>query len=314
MPRTRSLTAATIAALTVAAGGAAAVAAPDDPALTPAAQAFTEVDRSTAWSLVDRVALDFPTYHPQGFALVGDRIFMSSVEIIERPQKYPTPVDGYDRSPGRGVGHVLVMTRSGELLKDITLGEGDMYHPGGMDFDGESVWVPVAEYRPNSASVVYRVDPDTYDVTEAFRVDDHVGGVVRDRRTNKVHGVSWGSRTFYTWTARGDELRSSANPSHLVDYQDCDYAGDSHQLCSGITELPTAAGGKYELGGLALTSLTDDRIVHEVPFPYFSSAGHVATRNPVALEKEGDTLRLLAAPDDGEEGDGTELLTYETTP
>ena len=313
MARTRSLTAVAIAVITVAASGAVAIAAPDDADLTPAAQAFTEVDRSTPWSLVDRVALDFPTYHPQGFALVGDRIFMSSVEIIERPQKYPAPVDGYDRSPGRGVGHVLVMTRSGELLKDITLGEEDMYHPGGIDFDGESIWVPVAEYRPNSASVLYRIDPDSYDVTEAFRVDDHVGGVVRDRRTNKVHGVSWGSRTFYSWSARGDQLGSSANPSHLVDYQDCDYAGDSHQLCSGITELPNASGGKYELGGLALTRLTDDRIVHEVPFPYFSSVGHVVTRNPVALEKEGDTLRLLAAPDDGEEGGGTELLTYEAT-
>ena len=55
MTRTRSLTAAAIAALTVGAGGAVAVAAPDDAALTPAAQAFTEVDRSTAWSLVDKV-------------------------------------------------------------------------------------------------------------------------------------------------------------------------------------------------------------------------------------------------------------------
>ncbi|WP_255354353.1 MULTISPECIES: hypothetical protein [Frankia] len=35
------------------------------------------------------------------------------------------------------------------------------------------------------------------------------------------------------------------------------------------------------------------------------------TRNPVALEQVGDKLRLLAAPDDGEETAGTELLVYE---
>ncbi len=45
---------------------------------------------------------------------------------------------------------------------------------------------------------------------------DHVAGVVRDPTANNVHGVSWGSRTFYTWTARGEEHGSSANPSHLL--------------------------------------------------------------------------------------------------
>ena len=51
--------------------------------------------------------------------------------------------------------------------------------------------------------------------------------------------------------------------------------------------------------------------LHEVPFPYFSSAGHVATRNPVALEVDGPVLRLFAAPDDGAELAATELLVYE---
>ena len=84
---------------------------------------------------------------------------MSTVEIIEPPVRYPEPVDGYDRTPGRGGGHVLVLDRQGNLLKDVTLGEGTIYHPGGIDFDGESVWVPVAEYRPNSEAIVYRIDP-----------------------------------------------------------------------------------------------------------------------------------------------------------
>lgn len=274
-------------------------------------QAFSATTRATPWRQVERIRLDFPTYHPQGFALVGDKIFMSTVEILEPTVRYPEPVDGYDRTPGRGVGHVLVMTRTGRLLADVKVGEGHMYHPGGIDFDGESVWVPVAEYRPNSKSVVYRLDPETLAVTEEFRVDDHIGGVVRDRVSGKVRGVSWGSRTQYTWTGDGRQLRRSANPSHLVDYQDCDYAGFRKQICSGVTGLPRPDGGAYELGGIALLDLRDDRILHEVPFPYFSTAGHVATRNPVALEVSGDRLRLFAAPDDQEEVAGTELLVYE---
>ena len=274
---------------------------------------FQNLDRDTAWTLAGKVGLDFPTYHPQGFALVGDLIFMSTVEIIKEPVIYDEPRNGYDRSPGKGVGHVLVLTRDGELVRDIELGRGHMYHPGGIDFDGRQVWVPVAQYRPDSRAVVYTVDPRTYEVREAFGYGDHVGGIVRDEMTGRLHGVSWGSRELFTWSADGRVEEVTANRSHFVDYQDCAYVERGKQICSGVTELPTASGGAdvYELGGLALLRLQDDEIRHEVPFPYFSPAGHVATRNPVALELDGDTVRLLAAPDDGDEPGGTTLLVYE---
>lgn len=277
----------------------------------PVAVAFAATTRSTAWQQVQKIPLRFATHHPQGFALVGDKILMSTVEIIEAPVRYPVPIDGYDRSPGRGVGHVLVIDRQGTLVRDLILGEGTVYHPGGIDFDGESVWVPVAEYRPNSKAIMYQIDPLTWQVSEAFRVRDHVGGVVRDRVSGIVYGVSWGSRRLYTWTAAGHQLSRQANDDHFIDYQDCDYVGWRKQICSGITGLPRADGGSYELGGIALRDLRDDRILHQIPFPRFSSAGHVMTRNPVALEVVDGMLRLLAAPDDGEEVAGTELFIFQ---
>jgi hypothetical protein len=277
------------------------------------ARAFEATTRSTAWTQVARIPLKFPTYHPQGFALVGDLIYLSSVEVLEAPVPYPVPVDGYDRTPGKGIGHVFVLDRQGNLKNDIRVGEGTAYHPGGIDYDGENVWVPAAEYRPNSRAVVYTIDPRTYRVTEQFRVKNHVGGVVRDRRTGLVHGVSWGSRTLFEWTASGKQLAAEPNQSHLLDYQDCDYVGRSKQLCGGVTGLKTPTGGNFELGGLALLDLSDDnRILHEIPFPAYSTAGHSVTRNPVALEVDGSKLRLLTAPDDGEGATGTELLIYES--
>jgi hypothetical protein len=274
--------------------------------------AFTATTRATPWQRTATVRLGFATYHPQGFALVGDKIFMSTVEIIEPTVRYPEPIDGYDRSPGKGRGHVLVLDRQGRLLRDVVLGEGDSYHPGGIDFDGRSVWVPVAEYRPNSAAIVYRLDPATFRAEEAFRVRDHVGGVVRDRATGEIHGVSWGSRTLYRWTPRGRQLSRTPNEDHLLDAQDCDYAAHRKQICSGVTGLPAPGGGSYELGGLSLRDLRTGRILHQVPFPVFSAAGHVVTRNPTALEVRDGVLRLFAAPDDGEEANGTELLVFET--
>ncbi|MFC9689847.1 DUF6454 family protein [Kribbella sp. NPDC056951] len=274
-------------------------------------RAFTATNRSTAWTQVARIPLRFPTYHPQGFALVGDLIFLSSVEVLEAPVKYPVPVDGYDRSPGKGIGHLFVLDRQGNLKQDIRLGEGTAYHPGGIDFDGRDVWIPVAEYRPNSRAIVYTVDPKTYRVTERFRANDHVGGVVRDRTTGQVHGVSWGSRTLYNWTPTGHRLERVANEGHLLDYQDCDYVSRGKQLCGGVTSLP-GPKGSYDLGGLALLDLRSNRILHEIPFPYFSPTGHNATRNPVALETTAGKLRLYTAPDDGEDATGTEIQIYES--
>lgn len=91
-----------------------------------------------------------------------------------------------------------------------------------------------------------------------------------------------------------------ANESHLLDYQDCDYAARGKQLCGGVTTLAGPSNTSYDLGGLALLDLRTNRILHEIPFPYFSpTTNHSATRNPVALETTVGKLRLYTAPDDG---------------
>ncbi|HYN97253.1 MAG TPA: DUF6454 family protein [Pilimelia sp.] len=308
-PWPAALGAAVILGATLVGGAPTTAAAPSaDSALVTAIAGTT---RSTPWVLARRLRLTFPTFHPQGFARVGNRLFLSSVEIIERPVRYPEPVGGYDRSPGQGRGHVFVLDLAGNLLRDIVLAEGDMYHPGGIDADGRSLWVPVAEYRPNSRAIVYRIDLATLAVSTAFRVDDHIGGVVADPGTGRVHGVSWGSRTFYAWTRQGRLVDRRPNPSHFIDYQDCAYTGRRMMACTGITEYANAAGARFELGGIALVDLRSSTVRHEVPFQHYSAAGHVATRNPVHLEVSGATLRLWAAPDDGEEINGTEILVYE---
>lgn len=298
-----------IAAGLVAGVPSGAAARPKDSALVAA---ITKTTRSTPWTVTRKIKLNFPTYHPQGLARVGDRLFLSSVEILEAPVRYPEPVGGYDRTPGKGRGHVFVLDLNGNLQRDIVLGEGDMYHPGGIDVDGRSLLVPVAEYRPNSRAVVYRIDLASLTVRPAFRVSDHVGGVVADPVTHQIYGVSWGSRTFYTWTGTGRQLDRRTNAHHFIDYQDCAYTERRMMACTGITEYVNAAGAKFELGGIALIDLRSLQVRHEVPFQQYSSAGHVATRNPVHLEADGRILRVWAAPDDGEETAGTEILVYET--
>jgi uncharacterized protein DUF6454 len=275
----------------------------------PVATALSQVTRATQWEQVGTIDLQFDAEHPQGMVKLGDRFFISSVEIIEPTQPCPVPCDGYDRTPGRGIGHLFVVDAHRRLLADVRLGEGDMYHPGGIDYDGHWLWVPVAEYRPNSNAIIYRVDPNSLAVEEVFRVRDHIGGVVRDRVDGHVHGVSWGSRRLYEWTARGEQLVSELNESHFIDYQDCDYLDFRKMVCGGIAGLPAPAGPQFELGGLALLDLRSSVIVHEVPVQKYSPAtNHVVTRNPVFLERIASGLRLFAAPDDEQEA---AILIYE---
>ncbi len=283
----------------------------DDSELVAAADAVFGAGRAARWELVRRAPLAFPTHHPQGLAFVGDCIFLSSVEVIENPERLSSAPGA---TAGRGIGHVFVLDATCGLTRDIIVSDGDRYHPGGIDFDGTSVWVPVAEYRPRSSALVLSIDPDTLATTERFRIADHVGWIVADPESGQLHGGSWGSRELSTWDLAGNELDRWENPSAFVDYQDAQCAGDGRVFCSGIATLPTPPENVVqELGGLALVNFRDHRIAREMPIPLFSSAGHVATRNPFALSVDSGELIMHVAPDDGAGSAGTELLSYRAT-
>jgi hypothetical protein len=101
----------------------------------------------------------------------------------------------------------------------------------------------------------------------------------------------------------------------MLDFQDCQYVPAGKMVCGGITSLPQAPGvtGSYELGGVVLIDLHRRTIVNEFPFQLWSAAGHVMTRNPVKFARDGRTLTMWAAPDNGEEVAGTQIYTFQTT-
>jgi hypothetical protein len=274
--------------------------------------------RESVWKRVAAVPIGFTTFHPQGMVKIGDALFVSSVEIHARTRRFPQPVGGYDRDTGDGTGHLFKIDLAGKLVADLKLGEGTMYHPGGIDYDGKHIWVSVAEYRPDSRSIVYRVDPERMKATEVFRVDDHVGAVVRNTDDNTLHGVSWGSRRFYRWAldSTGDvtnasvapEKRRAPNTSHYVDYQDCKYAGARRMVCTGVTEIRQAATAPpFRLGGIELVNLEDGRPDHQAPLLLWTDGGLSMTQNPAWLEAAATGLRAYFMPED----DKSTLYVYE---
>jgi hypothetical protein len=273
------------------------------------ADRLMKLTRDSTWKLAASVPLTFTTHHPQGMVKVADTFFVSSVEVKVPTRRLATPEGSYDRSAGEGVGHLFKFDKAGNLLGDLRLGEGSIYHPGGIDYDGTSIWVPVAEYRPNSRSIVYRVDPVRMRATEVFRFADHIGAVIHNRDDNTLHGVSWGSRRFYRWTlGRDGKVTNAAEPpatlrtlnsSFYVDYQDCKYAGGRRMLCTGVTELRQSPDARpFRLGGIDLIDLRDGRPLHQVPLQLWTADGLDMTHNPVWLEPSATGIRGYFMPED----------------
>lgn len=267
-----------------------------DKAPTDLIQKFRSLRDTSTWTQVAAIPLAFPAFHPQGMAKVGPYFFLSSVEVLNRPA-------------GQGVGHLFKFDANGKLLADLQLGEGAMYHPGGIDYDGQYLWVPVAEYRPHSRSVVYKVEPDRLRATEVFRFADHLGGLVHDTDAQTLHGLSWGSRHYYAWkldaqgrvpaSHQSPEKIRTPNPSFYIDYQDCQYVGNHLMLCGGLKSY-RQGNTLFRLGGLELVDLTTHQPVHQVPVPLWAPSSRPMTQNPIWLESTPQGLRAYFIPDDGE--------------
>ena len=266
----------------------------------PLVEKITRLRPDTPWKQTAAVRLQFPSFHPQGMVKIGEYFFMSSVEVTRKRQNN----DG-----GEGVGLLFKFDATGKLLTKITLGEGLIYHPGGIDYDGQFIWVPVAEYRPNSRSIIYKVEPKTMKALEVMRFEDHIGGIVHNTEAHTLNGVSWGARHFYQWkldangnvtnkTESPDQLRVN-NPSFYIDYQDCHYIGQHKMLCGGLRNYKSSPDGAvFRLGGLEVVNLVDNRPIHQVPLQLWSPTGAPMTNNPFWMEVTEEGLRAYFVPDD----------------
>lgn len=270
--------------------------------------AFRLLTKSSSWQLVDTIKMDFPTYHTQGLIKIEDVFYVSAVEVTEKTKTIGKTDNLWDfsltRTAGKGRGWLFKFDGRGRLLDKVELTDGDAFHPGGMDFDGRYIWIPVAEYRPNSASNIYRVDPKTMEVKLSFRVKDHIGNILHNRARDTFHGSSWGSRRMYEWVIHFDEKGEGAissekwapNPGHYIDYQDCQYAGVNYMLCGGLQKYDTPVG-KVALGGIDLLDISGDRPVpvHLLPIAKYWNAGEgaapstdaelVVSNNPFWIEE-----------------------------
>jgi hypothetical protein len=116
----------------------------------------------------------------------------------------------------------------------LDVSDGARFHPGGISISGGSIWVPVAEYRPDSSAVLVEIDAESLTVRRKITVADHLGCVAASGRT--LVAGNWNSRLLYIFDleqldrGRPAPPRVVPNPSS-THYQDMKFVG--RQLVAG---------------------------------------------------------------------------------
>ena len=177
------------------------------------ADALDLLFRSGNVELIRQVPLKFSTYHVQGLDITEQFYFVTSVDT-EQDRAWLFKID----------------RQNAGLISKIELTDGALIHPGGLQYDGHLLWVPNAEYKRQSRTMVYGLDPDTLEIHISFGVDDHIGAVASDGK-KLLYGVNWDALHFYTWDIDGRKLSKVDSPTSMA-YQDIKYFAGK-LLCSG---------------------------------------------------------------------------------
>lgn len=171
-----------------------------------------ELDNLDGWRRTDVITLDSDLKHVQGIDIEENRLWVSSV----------------DMKSGKGYLSLFELP-SGKKLSQVEVQEGKRIHPGGIAIDGESIWLPVAEYHRGGPTTIQRRNKLTLALESNFTVNDHIGCVAADHSI--LYGGNWDSRTIYSWSKSGQEVSRKPNPQQ-TSYQDLKFV-DGVLLGSG---------------------------------------------------------------------------------
>lgn len=230
----------------------------------PTEDALSALLHSRDLELIDEVPLRFETHHVQGLDLTEQFYFVTAVDK-EQKQGWLFKIHKHNTS----------------LYSKKELTDGTLVHPGGVQFDDRYLWIPNAEYRRESRTMIYGVDPNSLEICRLFPVDDHIGAIASDGE-NRLYGVDWDAIHFYTWDLDGCRINKVDSPTSVA-YQDIKYFGGK-LLCSGH---------KGDDSAVDIIDPENWTLVKRINLPRYDRKN--------ALSREGMTFNgnLYFLPDDG---------------
>lgn len=191
---------------------------------------------AAALTILETLTLQGPLHHVQGIDIEGDTLWVSSV----------------DKETKKGY-LFKVNARSGQILAQTEVQDGEKFHPGGLTLDGDSIWLPVAEYRRTSTAQIQRRDKRTLKLLSAFEVGDHIGCVAAAK--DRLYGGNWDTKEIYEWTRSGKLLSKRPNETGTR-YQDMKYR-NGHLYAGGLREKGHGAVDKLDPKTLLLQARQD---------------------------------------------------------
>jgi hypothetical protein len=165
-------------------------------------------------ALLRVIELKGKTYHVQGIEADDAHLWVTSV----------------DRNTQSGYLQEFSLP-DGALIRETQVQDGARYHAGGVSGEGDSLWIPVAEYKPNSTSVIQKRSKRTLAIEKQFAAQDHIGCVAVHGDT--VIGGNWDSRNLYFWNTDGALLRKVPNPTQ-TSFQDMKVVGETLVASGGF--------------------------------------------------------------------------------
>lgn len=214
--------------------------------------------------------------------LRGDTHHVQGIDFDER-HVWVTSVDKAQR---KGYLQEFSMA-SGEHIRTVDVAEGDRFHPGGISADGESLRVPVAEYRRASSSVIQERSVRTLQLEYKFDVADHIGCIAL--APGVLIGANWDSRDLYFWDRTGRLLRKVPNPTANA-YQDIKFVA-GRLVASGLLPGRTGAIDWLDYPSLRLIRrVTVGQTSRGVPY---TSEGMAIRGDRILLLPEDSPSRLF---------------------
>ncbi|MEG9431885.1 DUF6454 family protein [Terriglobus sp. ADX1] len=192
--------------------------------------------------MADVQVLQGTVFHVQGIDLDKEHIWVTSVDSNTH------------------IGYLHQFNRkTGVFERQVDVTDGERYHPGGFSISGDSIWVPVAEYKPNSSATLLELDKKTLKVKRKISVADHIGCVAVTK--DSLIAGNWGSRKLYVLGMDGKVIRVIDTPSQNQ-YQDIKFVNGMLVGGGNLTKT-TGALDWYEWPSMkpvrSLASGTTDR-------------------------------------------------------
>jgi hypothetical protein len=172
----------------------------------PAAILLLFANNVTGQSLpIEEISL--PTFLIEGHPA---RAHTQGLEVIDRD--YYITARREDVRPKRALLLRTHVTATNWQVWDITprdQSDSTLDHPGGMQSVGGRLWIPVAESKPKSHSLIRvfalpAIAPSQPLKSEFdFPVNDHIGAVAVSSSQNVILGANWDTESVYVWDMQG---------------------------------------------------------------------------------------------------------------